>query len=86
MNGAEATKAILLSRIADKLDSIESNGCNYGKIMNEREKTLFCSINEIKDGMKELSVNLTKGIVAVIVLAFIAGANLLESLFKLMIR
>jgi len=86
MNGAESTKAILLMRVADKLDGMEKNGCSYGKIINEREKTLFISINDIKTDIKELTGNLTKGIIVVIILAFIAGANLLESVIKLMIR
>ena len=86
MNGSSETKSIILSRIADKLDDMDKSGWSFGKVLAERDKNVCRSLDELRADFKSLSSNVTKGIIAVIILAAIAGANLLEAIVKLVLK
>jgi len=86
INGADSTKAVLLMRVADKLDEIEKNGCSYGKVLDEKETGLHRSMNEVKTSIKEIGDKLTTGIIVVIILALFAGGNMLEAIMQLFLR
>ena len=86
INGADSTKAVLLMRVADKLDEIEKNGCSYGKVLDEKETGLHRSMNEVKTSIKEIGDKLTTGIIVVIILSLFAGGNMLEAIMQLFLR
>jgi len=47
-----ASKAVLLQRVADKLDEMDKNGCGYGKVLKEKVSGNKEDLTEIKDALK----------------------------------
>lgn len=65
-------------------------GCGYGAVNREKicdlESNVSRGFREMKDTLKELNNRLFVGIITVIVLSFLSGINVWESLIKLILR
>lgn len=86
MNGAENTRSIILEKLYDKIESIFSRGCPAGEIREEKIHNLTENIGDLRKTMREVNDKLWWGLLALVLIAFLAGVNVANEAVKLFIR
>lgn len=63
-----------------------ADGCVYGQITREKLVNTDSVVCDISDRLKAIEGKLNTGVLAIIVLAFFAGATFMETVVKMLVR